>query len=102
MEYLETKAAEQDDDDDFDDDDDNWSLDLMMQEDIYFKTVLDSIDAYNRFEEFMTLLPNSQPQVYAHLSQTLTAEKKTAIEALIMKSQSIRLAAAQKEQQPPK
>jgi hypothetical protein len=94
LEYLESRAAEHDDEEDDDDDGaSDWSLDLMMQEDPFFVTVLDKVDAYNRFEELMTNL-SSKPEVAAHLQQTVTPEKQSAIEGLLSKSRENREKAA--------
>ena len=46
--------------DDYDDEDcEDWDIDEFMQEDIYFMTPLDEIDAYVRFSETMNYLTAS-------------------------------------------
>jgi hypothetical protein len=85
LEYLENKAEGHDEESD----DDDWSLDVTMDEDIYFVTVLDKIDGYNRFEDLMNNL-SARPDVHAHLNSSLTIEKKTAMEQLIIKSRELR------------
>lgn len=84
LEYLESKAEDHDDEDG-DSDGSNWSLDLMMEEDVFFTTVLDKIDAYNTFESLMGHLA-TLPELYAHLTQSLGPEKRLAVESLVLKS----------------
>ena len=64
-----------------------------MQEDPFFVTVLDKVDAYNRFEELMANF-SSKPEVAAHLQQSITPEKQSAIEGLLNKSRENREKAA--------
>ena len=92
LDYLESKGEAHDSADvgeDDDDESDNWSLDLMMEEDIYFQTVLDKLDAYNRFDDLMNNL-STKPDIYGPLMQSLSSENKLAIEGLLIKSREQR------------
>ena len=83
LDYLDSR--EQQDHDDDSDDGSDWSLDLMMEEDIYFVTPLDKLDAYTVFGGVISQLMVS-PLTSQPLQTHLTPEKKNFIESLIQKA----------------
>jgi hypothetical protein len=61
LEYLSAKAAATHPDNgnadsDDDEDDEEWDVQGMLDEDVYFTTVLDDVDAYQTFEHLVNVL----------------------------------------------
>ncbi|KAI8909993.1 armadillo-type protein [Powellomyces hirtus] len=65
-------------DDDDDDDDDMWDVE-DLEEDIFFESPLDSIDAYTLFETTMQKLA-ARPDTASLLQQTLTGQQQAFIQ----------------------
>ncbi|KAL2914370.1 Nonsense-mediated mRNA decay protein 5 [Polyrhizophydium stewartii] len=79
-------------DEDDDDDDDEWSVNGMMEEDIYFTTYLDEVDAYVQFETLMGAF--AQDGRTAVLDGKLSPEQRTRIGLLVKMAQENKAKAA--------
>lgn len=66
---------------DDDDEDDDWEIE-ELEEDIFFTTPLDSIDAYFAFEGTMQRLA-SRPDTSALLQHSINAEQQAFIESVL-------------------
>ncbi len=74
--------------DDYDDDCDDWDIDEFMQEDIYFMTPLDEVDAYVRFSETMGHLTASG--LGPELECRLSAEQRTLLSSCLDHAKSFK------------